>query len=134
MPRIAHSTNQPTLASLGLQWLVLVVITFGMIVSSIGMTSSHGIAVMAASHESVQPSAEDSHGHVHADSGIELLMTDESSSGEHPHHGMDHSHDTAHHPPRTLGAVVSPLPSWEPMVRPRIELGLAFRLDRPPMG
>lgn len=117
-----------------MQWLVLVVITFGMIVSSIGMTSSHGVAVIAASHESVRPSSENYHGHVHADPGIEFLVADESSSGEHPHHGMDHSHDTAHHLPLAWGDIPLLRPSWEVMVRPWIEMGQVYRLDRPPMG
>lgn len=134
MTRPAHPSAQPTLAALGMQWLVLIVISLGMIVSSIGMTSSHGTAAIAASHQSVQPSAGDSHGHVHADEVIEFTVAVEGSSGDHPHHGMDHSHDTAYHPPHTLSAAGSPLPNWEPMVRPRIEPGQAFRLDRPPMG
>ncbi len=99
---------RPILATLGMQWLVLVVITLGMIVSSIGLTSSHGLAVIAASHESVLPSSEDLHGHVHSDHGIELPEADESSSGEHPHHSTDHSHDTAHHlPPVVVKQVVA---------------------------
>lgn len=129
-----HFHNQPALATLGVKWLVLVLITFGMIVSSIGMTSSHSIATVAASHESVQPSSVDPHGHVHADQGIEFLVADESSNGAHPHHSMDHSHETGHHLPLAWGVIASQLPSWEVMLRPVIETGRAFRLDRPPMG
>jgi len=117
-----------------MQWLVLIVIGLGTIASSIGLTSSHGLAVIAASHESEPPSSENSHGHAHADQGVELAVTHESASGEHPNHGMDHSHDTAHHLPLAWGAASSPLPSWEVMMRPRIEIGQAYRLDRPPMG
>jgi hypothetical protein len=134
MPFIVPSSHQPTLATLGIQWLVLVVIMFGMIVSSIGMTSSHGVAVIAASHESMRPSAENAHGREHADEGIEFKMADESSAGGHPHHSMDHSHDTAHHLPLVWGAMSSQLPRWEVVVRLWIELGQAYRLDRPPMG
>ncbi|MBG6077150.1 hypothetical protein [Polaromonas sp. CG_9.11] len=47
---------------------------------------------------------------------------------------MDHSHDTAHHLPLAWGVIASQLPSWDVMVRPWIEMGRAFRLDRPPMG
>jgi hypothetical protein len=134
MPHIAHSPHQPTLASLGVQWLVLVVIALGVIVSSIGITSSHGVAALAASHESVQPSSDHSHGHVHTDPGIELPAADESSSGEHPHHGMDHSHDTAHPLLLAWAVISSQRPGWEVMVRPRIDMGQAYPLDRPPMG
>ena len=67
MPHMSHSTNQQTLASMGMQWLVLIVIALGVIVSSIGLTSSHGVAALTASHESLQPSSDHSHGHVHTD-------------------------------------------------------------------
>jgi hypothetical protein len=134
MTRPAHPSAQPPLATLSMQWLVLIVITLGMIASSIGLTSSHGVAVIAATNESVQPSSEDSHGHGHADQGIEFTVVDERSSGEHPHHGADHSHDTAHHLPLAWGAAMTQLPRWEVMVRPWIEMGQAYRLDRPPMG
>lgn len=134
MTRSVHPSAQPTVATLGMQWLVLIVITLGMIVSSIGLTSSHGVAVIAATHESVQSSSEDSHGHGHADQGIEFTVEDERSSGEQPHHGADHSHDTAHHLPLTWGAASPQLPIWEATVRPWIDMGQAYRLDRPPMA
>jgi|AntAceMinimDraft_12_1070368.scaffolds.fasta_scaffold05797_7 hypothetical protein len=134
MPHNSHSTNQQTLASLVMQWLVLVVIAFGMNVSSIGMTSSHGVAALTAPHESAQAFSDNYHGHVHTDPGIEFLVADESSSGEHPHHGIDHSHDTAHPLLLAWAAISSQRPGWEVMVRPRIDMGQAFRLDRPPMG
>lgn len=134
MPHLAHATPQPTLASLGLQWMVLVVITLGMIISSIGITSSHGVAVVAASHESMAAPQEDFHGHSHIDEGLEVLMMDTGSSVEHPHHGVDHSHDTAHHQSTAWPAVPTHSPSWGVMVRGLIELGQPYRLDRPPMG
>lgn len=129
-----HSSERPTLATLGMQWLVLIVIVLGTIVSSIGLTSSHCLAVIAASHESVLPSSENSHGHVHADQGIQFVVADDSSSAGHPHHGMDHSHDIAHHLFLAWSAA-SPQPfSWEKAVRPWTDLGQTYRLDRPPMG
>lgn len=134
MTALARRCTSPTLATLGMQWLVLIVIALGMIVSSIGITSSHGLAVMAASHESELPSDENPHGHVHADQGIEFAQADERSGGAHPHHGMDHSHDTPHHLLFAWGAPLPQLRSWELMVRPWIEMGQAYRLYRPPMG
>lgn len=117
-----------------MRWLVLMVITFGTIVSSIGLTSSHGLAVIVDSHQSALSDAEELHGHEHADSGVEDSETDRHAGGEHPHHAMDHSHDIAHHLPLGWGTASPQLASWEIMVRPWIELGQAYRLDRPPMG
>ncbi len=134
MTLLANSYARPTLATLGMQWLVLIVIALGMIVSSIGTASSHGLAVIAASHESELPSAENPHGHVLEDQGTEFAQAEERSGGEHPHHGMDHSHDTPHHLLFAWGALPPQLRSWEVMVRPWIEMGQAYRLDRPPMG
>lgn len=134
MSAASHPKPTPSLARLGLPWLVLVAIAWGMVFSSIGLTNSHGIAAVAASHESQQRSAVNAYGHEHADPEIEFLEADERSNGEHPHHSIDHSHDTAH--PKLLAwDVISPqLPSWEVMVRPWIDRGQAYRLDRPPMG
>lgn len=129
-----QQSARPALATLGVQWLVLIVITLGIIVSSIGLMSSHGLAVIAASHESVRPSSEDLHGHAHSNHGIEPSEADESSSAAHPHHGMDHSHDIAHHLALAWGAGSPQLASWEVVVRPWMDMGQAFRLDRPPMG
>jgi hypothetical protein len=134
MTVFAHYPTLPTRPTLGMRWLVLLVIAIGMIVSSIGFASSHGIAAIASADESVQNFAANSHAHVHSDQANEISEAVESSNGEHAHHGMDHSHDTAHHPPETWGAVSSQLPSWELMVWPWIEMGQAYRLDRPPMG
>lgn len=134
----AKPSARSTLATVGMQWLVLIVIALGMIVSSIGMTSSHGLAVIAASHESALPSSEDPHGHMHSDHGTPFVAADDSSSAdssaEHPHHGMDHSHDIAHYLPLAWGAVSPQLPSWEVVVRSWIDMGQAYQLDRPPMG
>lgn len=117
-----------------MQWLMLIVITLGTIASSIGLTSSHGLAVAEATHKSVVFFSESADGHGHADPGIEVPVADERSSGGHPHHAMDHSHDTAHHLPLAWGAVMPQLPIWEAAVQPRIDMGQAYRLDRPPMA
>ena len=117
-----------------MQWLVLIVITLGTIVSSIGLTSSHGLAVVEATHKTVVFLSDIAHGHELGDQGIESSVADEISSDEHPHHAMDHSHDTAHHVPLAWGAILQQIPSWEVAVRPWIDMGQAYRLDRPPMG
>jgi hypothetical protein len=130
----AHPSTLPTLAVLGMRWLVLIVITLGTVVSSIGFTSSHGLAALVESHQSALTAHEDPHGHEHGDQGVEVSETDERASAEHPHHAMDHSHDIAHHLPLAWGTASPQLPNWEVMVRPWIELGRAYRLDRPPMG
>ena len=134
MHRIARPSHRPTLASLALQWLVLLALVGGILVSSIGATRSHGVAALAAAHGSAQPSAAHAHGHAHADPVDEFSWVDERASGEHPHHGMDHSHDTAHHHPLAWSAVSSQPARWQAVVRPWIDTGQAYRLDRPPMG
>ena len=134
MALLPHSSARPTLAKLGMQWLVLIVIMLGAIVSSIGLTSSHGLAATEVTHKSVVLFSDMAHGHEHGDQGVESSVADEISSDGHPHHAMDHSHDTAHHLPQAWGAVLPQLPSWEVVVRPWIDMGQADRLDRPPMG
>ena len=124
----------PILTALGMRWLVLVVITIGIIASSIGITTSHGVAIMAALHESEPPSFESLHGHDHAQQGGELAAAHEIPIDEHPHHGMDHSHDTAHCVTFAWSAASPEFPGWEVMVPPSIEMGQTYRLDRPPMG
>ena len=133
MTFFAHRSKRPVLAALGIRWLVLVVIAFGMVISSLGMTSSHGLAVIASSIEHNAPAFENSHGHVYIDQGAELTTTDDDVEGEHHRHGLDHSHDTAHNLPFAWRLVSTQLPSWDVIVRPWIETGRAFRLDRPPI-
>jgi ABC-type nickel/cobalt efflux system permease component RcnA len=111
---------RPTRAGLGVRWLVLVVILFGTILSSMGGTSSHGLDA--------------SHGHAHEDLGGELVRVDNSASADHPHHEMDHSHDKAH-ALSVAWRTATPQPSsWLLLVRPWIEMVEASRLERPPMG
>lgn len=117
-----------------MQWLVLIVITLGTMVSSIGLTSSHGLAVTEESHKSVVHFSEIAHGHEHGDQEIEFSVADEISSDGHPHHAMDHSHDTPYHLPLAWSALSPQLPSWEVAARPWMDMGQAYRLDRPPMG
>ncbi|WP_210545262.1 hypothetical protein [Rhodoferax sp. PAMC 29310] len=134
MTLLAQPSTRPTLAAMCMRWLVLIVITYGTVVSSIGLTRSHGLAAIVESHQSAPTAPEENHGHEHAVQEVDASGADERASGEHPHHAMDHSHDMAHYLPLTWGAASPQLPSWEVMVRPWIEMGQAYRLDRPPMG
>lgn len=124
-------------------WLVLVVILFGTILSSIGGTSSHGLAAFQAALHVTPASLDTSHehGHEHAhedededeDEGIGRVT--QSAGADHPHHhGADHSHDKAHALPIAWLSAAPLLPVWFGHVRPWIEMIQAFRLERPPMG
>jgi hypothetical protein len=125
---------RPNRAALGARWLVMVVILFGALVSSIGSTSSHGLAAIAAVLHVAPSSSNESHGHTHEDLGGELAVANESASADHHHHGADHSHDKAHALPAAWHSAAPQLPGWLGHVRPWIEMVQASRLDRPPMG
>ena len=133
---------RPHRAVRGMGWLVLVlvvvVIMFGAIISSVGGTSSHGLAAFAAALHVVTPASLDtSDEHMHdqalGDEGIGRLT--QGAGADHPHHhGADHSHDKAHALPVAWDSVAPQLPSWFGLVRPWIEMVQASRLERPPMG
>lgn len=128
---------RPHRAALSMGWLVLVVILFGTIISSIGGTSSHGLAAFPAALHATSASLETSHEHVHEhaheDEGIGLVT--QNAGADHPHHhGADHSHDNAHALPVAWHSVAPQLPGWFGRVRPWIEMVQASRLERPPMG
>ncbi len=131
---------RPDRAALGMRWLVLLVILFGTVVSSVGGMYSHGIAAIAAvSHVSAASSEtehEHSHGHAHedGDSDAEWVVGSQGASADHPHHGADHSHDKAHALPAELHLAAPVLPAWFGHVRLWIEIVQASRLERPPMG
>ena len=130
----ASFSLRPTGAALGVRWLVLVVILFGTILSSMGGTSSHGLAAIAVALHTAPASPNEPHGHEHEDLGGELAMVGNSASADHPHHEMDHSHDKAH-ALSVAWRMATPQPSrWLLSVRPWIEMVEAFRLERPPMG
>lgn len=124
---------RPTRAALGVRWLVLIVILVGTIISSIGLTSSHGLAAISAEHQMAPLSPEDSHGHSHGDQGNEVAAAGSIVGGEHPHHAVDHSHDKAHALPLGWSTAAPPAPSWRVLARPWIEMVQASRLERPPM-
>ena len=128
---------RPHRAALSVGWLVLVVILFGTIISSIGGTSSHGLAAFqAALHitpTSLDTSDEPVHEHAQEDEGIGWVT--QGAGADHPHHhGADHSHDKAHALPVAWRSVAPQLPGWFGLVRPWIEMVQASRLERPPMG
>ena len=128
--RVASSLR-PTGAALGMRWLVPLVILFGMIISSIGGTNSHGLAAIAAT---LDTAAGEPHGHLHEDQGGESTMVYQSTAAEHPHHGADHSHDKAHALPVAWSPVAPQLPGWWGLVRQWSETVPASRMERPPMG
>lgn len=125
---------RPTGAALGMRWLVVVVIMFGTMISSMGGTNSHGLAAIAAALHATPSSPDEPNGHVHEDRGGELAMVDMSAGADHPHHGEDHSHDNAHALPGALSSAAPQLPGWRVLVRPWIQMVEASRLERPPMG
>ncbi len=139
--RLSNSLH-PHRAALGVRWLVLVVIMFGTIISSVGGMHSHGRAAITAvfhaaptspdtSHELVQEHARE-HAHDNEDSG--LAMVNPGSAADHPPHGADHSHDKAHALPSALRSAPPQLPGWAGLVQPWILMVQASRLERPPMG
>jgi len=134
MTLLVSCSLRPDGAALGVRWLVLVVIMFGTIIFSIGSTSSHGLAVIAAAHHVAPFSSDESHGHVHEVGGGEVAMVNQSAGADHPHHGADHSHDKAHALPVAWTSAAPQLPAWWGLVRPWIEMVQASRLERPPMG
>lgn len=131
-PHVSPSLR-PTKAALGMRWLVLVVILFGTIVSSIGGTNSHGLAAIAAPLHTAPSFSDDPHGHVHEAQGVELATVVQSAEADHPHHGADHSHDNVHALPVAWGSASLQLPNWWMLVRPWVEMIQASRLERPPM-
>lgn len=138
IPMIQHYTYsvRPNWAALSVRWMVLVVVMLGTIISSIGGTSSHGLAAFATTfHSSSAPSDtsyERFHEHAHADVGVELV--DQNAGADYPHHhGSDHSHDKAHALPVAWHSGAPQLPDRFGLVWPWIEMVQASRLERPPI-
>ena len=130
---------RPHRAALGMGWLVLVVILFGAILSSVGATSSHGLAAFPAALHAVPRASLDTSGkpvHEHAQAKEGTGWVTQSAGADHPHHhhGADHSHDKAHALPVAWRPAALQLAGWFGRVRPRVERVQASRLERPPMG
>lgn len=130
----ASSCLYPNGAALCMRWLVLVAIMFGTILSSMGGTSSHGLAAMATTFHDASSATGEAHSHVHEDEDGESAVLDKSADAGHAHHGADHSHDNAHALPVALSSAAPQLPGWRVRVRPWIQMVEASRLERPPMG
>lgn len=125
---------RPDGSALSVRWLVMVVILFGTIISSVGGTNSHGLASIAPALQVARLSSDESHGHQHVNSGGESTMVSQSADTDHPHHGADHSHDKAHALPVAWSSAAPQLPRWRGLIRPWIEMVQASRLERPPIG
>lgn len=117
-----------------MRWLVLAVIMFGTILSSIGSMNSHGLAAIGSAIHADVSASDETHGHVHGDQGGEIADSDQSAGTDHPHHQADHSHDNSHALPITWSSTATLLRSWQLKVRPWVEMVQASRLERPPMG
>lgn len=124
----------PDGSALGMRWLVMVVILFGTIISAVGGTNSHGLASMATALQVTRLSSDESHEHLHVNSGGESAMVSQSAETDLPHHGADHSHDKAHALPVAWSSAAPQLPGWRGLIRPWIEMVQASRLERPPIG
>ena len=136
---LSHALR-PNRAARATGWLVMVVILFATIISSIGRTSSHGFAAFpAALHvtaTSLDTLQEHVHEYVHEDEGIGGVTQSAGADHHHHnhHHGADHSHDKAHALPVAWSSAAPQLPGWFGHVRLWIEMLRASRLERPPMG
>ena len=132
MTRHLSCAMRPNGAAPGVRWLVLLVIMFGTILSSVGGTNSHGLAALATALHVAPFSTDESHEHAHEEEGIG--SANQSAGADHPHHGADHSHDKAHVLPALWSSAAPQLAGWFGLVRPWIEMVQASRLERPPMG
>lgn len=113
----------------GLRVWVLAVLMLGMLVSSLGQVSSHGIAAVAAA----QHDGEVGHGHSHEEDVSSAQPA--GSDVVHVHHNSaDHSHDKAHALPTRLTLAQTAAPVWWALAHPLAPGRMVFRLDRPPMA
>lgn len=108
-----------------LRWLVLMALIWGTLVSSVGLTTSHGLTGLAVTDHGV--ASGDAHGHAH-DEDVQVA----DPAGGHPHHDADHFHDKAHALPEQLAVAPAASPERIAVAQawvPGLEAG---RLDRPP--
>lgn len=115
---------RPSGLARGLQWLVLLALVLGTVLTAMGNVKSHGLAELAAVHEDAHSHEDDAHDH--HPSGI-------NTAADHAHHGADHSHDKAHALPHAWACMAAQPPDWVNAPRLWVELVEAFRLERPPM-
>jgi hypothetical protein len=125
-------------AMLRTQWLMLVLVTLWMVVASFGMTNSHGLAPLSQSHDSVDVAVASSHQFEHGhEPHLDEPMSKDAvafASEAHPHHSMDHSHDTSHRLPTAWHVAPAQRHSWKLTLQPWVDKGQTYRLDRPPMA
>ncbi len=116
--------------SSALRWVALVTLAFGMLLSTVGATSSHGFAVLAVIYHGIGSDSDRTHGHSHDDDGDPGAIA--GSGSDHPHHANDHTHDNPHVLAEGLRAWNLASSVWH--VSTHIQAGrlLAFRLERPP--
>lgn len=92
-----------------------------------GLATSHGAAALSAAVHGASWSNADSHGHSHVDEVA-------SAATAHPHHGSDHSHDTAHALPLALMALGQTVPRWTDWSAGTPPVPDLAGLERPPKG
>lgn len=132
------SRFRPRAMAAGRIWVLAVMLT-GMLISSIGLVNSHGLAALATSQHA--DSAATDHGHAHDDgheSGGDPSVVGDGerldAPGAHAHHNADHSHDNAQALPAGIAVATPARPDWR-SVDPESWTGpVACRLERPPMA
>jgi hypothetical protein len=111
-------------------WILAVVLA-GMLVSSIGLMNSHGLAALACAQHRADSAQGLGHEHSHHD---ESEATGAETSLAHAHHNADHTHDNAQVPSMALRSVAPSLPDWRIFAPARKKGLVAYRLERPPMA
>jgi hypothetical protein len=124
----ARSPISPWLVTDARIW-VLVVVLVGMLVSSIGLVSSHGLATLASTQH--RDDSVHGHGHSHDEEGAGAVA---DVPLVHAHHNADHSHDNAQVPSLALASVAPAQPDWRIFHPARMKGLVAYRLERPPMA
>lgn len=109
-------------------WLLAVVLA-GMLLSSVGLVNSHGLAALICAQQGDESAQ--SHGHSHHDEG-DAAVADVPLV--HAHHSADHSHDNAQAPSLALASVAPVPPDWRIFNPTRMKGLVAYRLERPPMA
>ena len=126
MPRMSNWTLTATS-----RYVVAFAMTLGMLLSPIGIPTSHILDKLAAVeiifHTELAAHIE-THGHTHNDDEV-----DEQSPGHsHEHNPFDHTHETASTLPALLASVPPVERNWLFRETGIPDLGTPFRLERPP--
>jgi hypothetical protein len=137
MPRRHAPILTATRSARPMRWLVLLAFVFGVVVSSVGTVRSHGIAALAqALPHAVLTQANHAHGHAHEEANDDAhgasATLDPDAPVAHAHHGVDHSHDTAHVLPMAWPSIAPHPPAWAGLERALRETVRSARLERPP--